>query len=57
LPRLEFSSHAEALTSILLMLKQERYVLIINISTVYENGEKSFINSFFSNDFYYFDWF
>jgi integrator complex subunit 3 len=29
LPRLEFSSHAEALTSILLMLKQERYVSAI----------------------------
>lgn len=30
LPRLEFSSHAEALTSILLMLKQERYVPTIS---------------------------
>ena len=31
LPRLEFSNHAEALTSILLMLKQERYVVHWNI--------------------------
>lgn len=35
LPRLEFSSHAEALTSILLMLKQERYVPTINTTVVY----------------------
>lgn len=27
LPRLEYSSHSEALTAILLMLKQERFVL------------------------------
>lgn len=35
LPRLEFSSHAEALTSILLMLKQERYVPTIITTSLF----------------------
>jgi len=46
LPRLEFSSHAEALTSILLMLKQERYVPTITTTLVYKNNKSYNISGF-----------